>query len=64
MNDYADCAARAQLSGQMLAGQPWQTALAPTIFSVDGHPKAVSRGVLVPREPVGTLGGTILGCRE
>jgi len=36
----------------------------PAVFSVDGHRKAVSSDVLVPRGPVGTLGGKILGCRE
>jgi hypothetical protein len=34
------------------------------VFSVDGHPKAVYSDVLVPRGPVGKLGGKILGCRE
>jgi len=33
------------------------------VFSIDGHRKAVSSDVLVPRGPVGNLGGKILGCR-
>ena len=37
---------------------------APAIFYVDGHRKAVYSDVLVPRGPVGKLGGKILGCRE
>lgn len=37
---------------------------APAVFSVDGHRKAVYSDVLVPRGPVGKLGGKILGCRE
>jgi len=36
----------------------------PAIFYVDGHRKAVYSDVLVPRGPVGKLGGKILGCRE
>lgn len=49
----------------------WQTAQlpadqlsAPAVFYVDGHRKAVYSDVLVPRGPVGKLGGKILGCRE
>src|SRR6266568_954500 len=49
----------------------WQTAhpssdqpSAPAFFYVDGHRKAVYSDVLVPRGPVGKLGGKILGCRE
>jgi hypothetical protein len=49
----------------------WQTEsptsdqpIAPAIFYVDGHRKAVYSDVLVPRGPVGKLGGKILGCRE
>jgi hypothetical protein len=49
----------------------WQTAqpssdqpTAPVFFYVDGHRKAVYSDVLVPRGPVGKLGGKILGCRE
>jgi hypothetical protein len=49
----------------------WQTELpssdqpaAPAVFYVDGHRKAVYSDVLVPRGPVGKLGGKILGCRE
>ncbi len=34
------------------------------VFYVDGHRKAVYSDVLVPRGPVGRLGGKILGCRE
>lgn len=34
------------------------------VFYVDGHRKAVYSDVLVPRGPVGQLGGKILGCRE
>jgi hypothetical protein len=34
------------------------------VFYVDGHRKAVYSDVLVPRGPVGKLGGKILGCRE
>ena len=33
------------------------------VFYVDGHRKAVYSDVLVPRGPVGKLGGKILGCR-
>src|SRR6266851_1159917 len=36
----------------------------PAIFYIDGHRKAVYSDVLVPRGPVGKLGGKILGCRE
>jgi hypothetical protein len=36
----------------------------PAVFYVDGHRKAVYSDVLVPRGPVGKLGGKILGCRE
>jgi hypothetical protein len=36
----------------------------PAVFSLDGHRKAVYSDVLVPRGPVGRLGGKILGCRE
>lgn len=36
----------------------------PVVFYVDGHRKAVYSDVLVPRGPVGKLGGKILGCRE
>jgi hypothetical protein len=35
-----------------------------TVFYVDGHRKAVYSDVLVPRGPIGKLGGKILGCRE
>ncbi len=35
-----------------------------TVFYVDGHRKAVYSNVLVPRGPIGKLGGKILGCRE
>jgi hypothetical protein len=51
--------------------QLWQTVPpsseqpdAPAVFYVDGHRKAVYSDVLVPRGPVGKLGGKILGCRE
>ncbi len=37
---------------------------AEAVFYVDGHRKAVYSDVLVPRGPVGKLGGKILGCRE
>jgi hypothetical protein len=33
-------------------------------YYVDGHRKAVYSDVLIPRGPVGKLGGKILGCRE
>src|SRR6266436_159680 len=33
------------------------------VFYVDGHRKAVYSDVLVPRGPIGKLGGKILGCR-
>jgi hypothetical protein len=33
------------------------------VFYVDGHRKAVYSDLLVPRGPVGKLGGKILGCR-
>jgi len=36
----------------------------PAVFYVDGHRKAVYSDVLVPRGPIGKLGGKILGCRE
>jgi hypothetical protein len=36
----------------------------PAVFYIDGHRKAVYSAVLVPRGPVGKLGGKILGCRE
>jgi hypothetical protein len=36
----------------------------PPVFYIDGHRKAVYSDVLVPRGPVGKLGGKILGCRE
>ena len=36
----------------------------PAIYYVDGHRKAVYSDVLIPRGPVGKLGGKILGCRE
>jgi len=36
----------------------------PAAFYVDGHRKAVYSDMLVPRGPVGKLGGKILGCRE
>src|SRR2546425_672592 len=36
----------------------------PAVFYIDGHRKAVYSDVLVPRGPVGKLGGKILGCRE
>jgi hypothetical protein len=36
----------------------------PAVFYVDGHRKAVYSDVLIPRGPVGKLGGKILGCRE
>ena len=36
----------------------------PAVFYVDGHRKAVYSDMLVPRGPVGKLGGKILGCRE
>jgi hypothetical protein len=34
------------------------------VFYVDGLSLAVYSDVLVPRGPVGKLGGKILGCRE
>jgi hypothetical protein len=37
---------------------------APSALYVDGHRKAVYSDKLVPRGPVGKLGGKILGCRE
>lgn len=43
------------------ASEPTST---PAVFYVDGHRKAVYSDVLVPRGPVGKLGGKILGCRE
>jgi hypothetical protein len=49
----------------------WQTeqicsepSASPAVFYVDGHRKAVYSDVLLPRGPVGKLGGKILGCRE
>lgn len=45
---------------QPLSFQPSQRA----VFYVDGHHKAVYSDVLVPRGPIGKLGGKILGCRE
>src|SRR3989440_811698 len=47
-------------TGQPSSEQPTP----PAIFYIDGHRKAVSSDVLVPRGPVGKLGGKILGCRE
>jgi hypothetical protein len=45
--------------------QPGAEQAAPAdVFYVDGHRKAVYSDVLVPRGPVGKLGGKILGCRE
>lgn len=45
--------------------QPGAEQAAPSdVFYVDGHRKAVYSDVLVPRGPVGKLGGKILGCRE
>jgi hypothetical protein len=48
--------------------QPEQTcsepSASPAVFYVDGHRKAVYSDVLLPRGPVGKLGGKILGCRE
>jgi hypothetical protein len=51
--------------------QLWQTEqpsadqpTTPAVFYIDGHRKAVYSDVLVPRGPVGKLGGKILGCRE
>src|SRR6266480_3836362 len=49
--------------GQTEQASPDQPSL-PTVFYVDGHRKAVYSDVLVPRGPVGKLGGKILGCRE
>jgi hypothetical protein len=40
--------------------QLWQSDV--STFYVDGHRKAVYSDVLVPRGPVGKLGGKILGC--
>jgi hypothetical protein len=34
------------------------------VVYIDGHRKAVYSDVLVPRGPIGKLGGKILGCRE
>ncbi len=49
-------------------GQTEQTcseqSASPAVFYVDGHRKAVYSDVLLPRGPVGKLGGKILGCRE
>jgi hypothetical protein len=49
----------------------WQTEEPPSdqpkaspFFYIDGHRKAVYSDVLIPRGPVGKLGGKILGCRE
>src|SRR5439155_16434992 len=36
----------------------------PAVFYIDGLSLAVYSAVLVPRGPVGKLGGKILGCRE
>jgi hypothetical protein len=47
-------------TGQPSSEQPTP----PAIFYIDGHRKAVYSDVLVPRGPVGKLGGKILGCRE
>jgi hypothetical protein len=45
--------------------QPCAEQAASTDVSyIDGHRKAVYSAVLVPRGPVGKLGGKILGCRE
>src|SRR2546430_6382684 len=47
-------------TGQPSSEQPTP----PALFYIDGHRKAVYSDVLVPRGPVGKLGGKILGCRE
>src|SRR5215469_11169878 len=41
-----------------------EQAVPAQVFYVDGHRKAVYSDVLIPRGPVGKLGGKILGCRE
>ncbi len=41
-----------------------EQAASPDVFYIDGHRKAVYSEVLVPRGPVGKLGGKVLGCRE
>ena len=41
-----------------------EQAASTDVFYIDGHRKAVYSDVLVPRGPVGKLGGKILGCRE
>jgi len=41
-----------------------EQAASTDVFYIDGHRKAVYSEVLVPRGPVGKLGGKILGCRE
>src|SRR5205814_7291924 len=47
-------------TGQPSSEQPTP----PALFYIDGHRKAVYSDVLVPRGPVGKLGGKILGCRK
>jgi hypothetical protein len=49
--------------GQTEQASPDQTSI-PALFYVDGLSLAVYSAVLVPRGPVGKLGGKILGCRE
>jgi hypothetical protein len=60
--------ALAQWTGALWHDKPSQQEQAQkeqqTVFYVDGHRKAVYSDVLVPRGPVGKLGGKILGCRE
>jgi hypothetical protein len=64
----AECLTEVMAQWTWSLWQPEQPAAdrldAPAVFYVDGHRKAVYSDVLVPRGPVGKLGGKILGCRE
>jgi hypothetical protein len=67
-------AGAAECSTEVIARWTWslwqedqscvEQAASPDVFYIDGHRKAVYSEVLVPRGPVGKLGGKVLGCRE
>jgi hypothetical protein len=62
--------ARTQASARLTEGLAkwtwslWGNGSVLAVCYVDGHRKAVYSDVLVPRGPIGKLGGKILGCRE
>jgi len=75
VEQFLSCLAHAQVDeGLTDALAQWTWALwheeqeaqekAEAVFYVDGLSLAVYSDVLVPRGPVGKLGGKILGCRE